>query len=336
MAGYSVSAVNSAFNTLNSSTTNNTNATSNTSNTANHTTSRASTAANDALGKDSFLQLLVAQITNLDPTQDQNSTEYVTQLAQFSSMEQLYNLNQTMTTLAYHSLIGKGATVEDRDKTQHTGIIRGISVDGKGKYSLALEVNETGQNEIKIYSADRLVSVLDSTDNTINSAMLVNSDFLSASSLAEGNKRVVLYTTDENGRAVYTKGNVKSAYIDRGEVKIRVQTLNEDGSAGEIKVFSYASIYKAGDLTDDDMNITEAEQSQPENSNNEASSTESSSNTDSSNSEASETENSTNDVVAETANSSNAVANEPGDSDTEINEEELQRESSILNNILGE
>jgi len=48
------------------------------------------------LGKDDFLQLLVTQMTNQDPLEPMSDTEYIAQLAQFSSLEQLQNLNTNM------------------------------------------------------------------------------------------------------------------------------------------------------------------------------------------------------------------------------------------------
>ncbi|HTT62652.1 MAG TPA: flagellar hook capping FlgD N-terminal domain-containing protein [Bryobacteraceae bacterium] len=45
--------------------------------------------APDNVNEDQFLQLLVAQIQYQDPTNPTDSTTFVTQLAQFSSLEQL-------------------------------------------------------------------------------------------------------------------------------------------------------------------------------------------------------------------------------------------------------
>src|SRR5208337_2798444 len=54
----------------------------------------AAASSTDSLATEStFLKLLVAQIQNQDPTQPADSMQYVTQLAQFSSLEQLININ---------------------------------------------------------------------------------------------------------------------------------------------------------------------------------------------------------------------------------------------------
>lgn len=52
----------------------------------------SATAANSALGKDAFLQLLVTQMQYQDPLDPQDNSEYLAQLAQFSALEQMTNV----------------------------------------------------------------------------------------------------------------------------------------------------------------------------------------------------------------------------------------------------
>ena len=54
----------------------------------------------DALGRDQFLTLLVAQLQNQDPMNPAEGTEFTSQLAQYSQLEQLMNLNDTMGGMA--------------------------------------------------------------------------------------------------------------------------------------------------------------------------------------------------------------------------------------------
>ena len=50
------------------------------------------------LDKDAFLKLLVTQLQNQDPLSPMEDREFIAQMAQFSSLEQMQNLNDTMKT----------------------------------------------------------------------------------------------------------------------------------------------------------------------------------------------------------------------------------------------
>jgi flagellar basal-body rod modification protein FlgD len=56
-------------------------------------------AAQDIMGKEDFLTLLVAQLQNQDPLNPDEPTEFTAQLAQFSSLEQLFNMNESLDNL---------------------------------------------------------------------------------------------------------------------------------------------------------------------------------------------------------------------------------------------
>lgn len=69
----------------------------------------------DALGRDAFLTMMVAQLQNQDPLSPMDGTEFSSQLAQFSQLEQLLNLNETMTSLK--------ASFDDNSTRDVTGYI---------------------------------------------------------------------------------------------------------------------------------------------------------------------------------------------------------------------
>ena len=52
-----------------------------------------------SLGEDAFMQLLVTQLKNQDPTQPQDGSAFVAQLAQFTQLEKLTSMNETLTKL---------------------------------------------------------------------------------------------------------------------------------------------------------------------------------------------------------------------------------------------
>ena len=65
----------------------------------------------DALGNETtFLQLLVTEIKNQDPTQPMDSTTFLTQLAQFSQLEQTAGIRQDIETGTYDAPSGAAST----------------------------------------------------------------------------------------------------------------------------------------------------------------------------------------------------------------------------------
>jgi flagellar basal-body rod modification protein FlgD len=75
------------------------------------TSTDASIDSTDSLGNETtFLQLLVAQIQNQDPTQPMDSSTFLTQLAQFTQVEQLIGIRQDVQELDPATTSGTAAT----------------------------------------------------------------------------------------------------------------------------------------------------------------------------------------------------------------------------------
>ncbi len=62
-------------------------------------TQKTETKKNDELGKEAFLQLLVAQLKNQDPLDPQDNSSYIAELAQFSALEQMTNVASNLEDL---------------------------------------------------------------------------------------------------------------------------------------------------------------------------------------------------------------------------------------------
>ncbi len=115
--------------------------------------SGSSSLKESVMGKQEFLTLLVAQLQNQDPLNPDEPTEFTAQLAQFSSLEQLFNLNESMNNLVTSnansdrlstlSTIGKEVVYQD-GTFNFTGdpVTLGYQLDGQAKeVTLALQLN---------------------------------------------------------------------------------------------------------------------------------------------------------------------------------------------------
>ena len=87
------------------------------------------TSGNSELGKDAFLQLLVAQLQHQDPMKPMEDTAFIAEMAQFSSLEQMQNMNKLLEKQQLFgqlsqaaNMIGKHVEVADPEK----GSVRGI------------------------------------------------------------------------------------------------------------------------------------------------------------------------------------------------------------------
>ncbi len=74
---------------------------------ATSTVSKETNKGDTALGKDDFLQLLVAQMKYQDPLEPTSNTEYIAQYATFSEVEQMQNMSQSMDLSRASSLVGQ-------------------------------------------------------------------------------------------------------------------------------------------------------------------------------------------------------------------------------------
>jgi flagellar basal-body rod modification protein FlgD len=93
----------------------------------------ATTTGPKSLGKDDFLKLLIAQMRNQDPMKPMDDTQTIAQMAQFSALEAMQNLNQTMqqnnnvqTIFQAGAMIGKYVQASQSDGTNVTGAVSGV------------------------------------------------------------------------------------------------------------------------------------------------------------------------------------------------------------------
>lgn len=117
--------------------------------------------AKNGMDKDAFLQLLVAQMKYQDPLEPTSNTEYISQYATFSQVEQMQNMAATMELTRASSMVGKLVAVETTDSSGNAKQIQG---------TVEYVTYENGKAFVSInnalYSVDDVIAVIDQTYQT--------------------------------------------------------------------------------------------------------------------------------------------------------------------------
>ena len=94
--------------------------------------------SNSSLDKDAFLQLLVAQMQYQDPLEPTSNTEYMAQLAQFSTVEELQNMSDTFSNNQAMNLTGQYVILNVPDSagniSQVSGLVDYVTLSGGKTY----------------------------------------------------------------------------------------------------------------------------------------------------------------------------------------------------------
>ena len=99
----------------------------------------ASTRQAGMVDKDMFLRLLVAQVQHQDPTSPTDSTQWLSQMAQFSTVEQLTNMAKTNADAAASAkvdqsvgLLGRTVTYPGSDGSLVSGVVQHVDITAAG------------------------------------------------------------------------------------------------------------------------------------------------------------------------------------------------------------
>jgi len=108
------------------------------------------------LTKDSFLQLLVAQLTHQDPLQPTDTNSMMQMETEFSTVEQLTNLNSTMTSVQSSgqlsqavALLGHTLDYVDAQGSPQTGVAGSVTVASDGSVQIAVGNDKIGLADVR-------------------------------------------------------------------------------------------------------------------------------------------------------------------------------------------
>lgn len=146
---------------------------------------------NESLNMQDFLNLLVAQMTNQDAMNPMDNTEFISQMAQFSSLQAMSDLTEMAMQGQATSLIGKNVVVADYDNMGQMiiqeGIVQRVTIFGR---ETKLYVNDTEysySNVMEIKEAEKLVveedPVLEMLGNILEGINNLNDSYSSSNEI---------------------------------------------------------------------------------------------------------------------------------------------------------
>ena len=94
--------------------------------TASQSSVKQASASKNGMDKEAFLQLLVAQMKYQDPLEPTSNTEYISQYATFSQVEQMQNMSATLELSRASSMVGKQVLIQTTDSAGNTKEVQGM------------------------------------------------------------------------------------------------------------------------------------------------------------------------------------------------------------------
>lgn len=160
------------------------------------------------LGKDAFLSILVSQLQNQDPLSPMDDTDFIAQMAQFSSLEQMQALNSSFTANQATGMIGQYvyAEIVDKDSGQKVpvfGKVDGVSMTDGEAYLLIGDTNVPVNKVLEVYNSQALEKT-DISQTLLQSSGLIGKNVTGQAAL--------------NGETVAVQGIVERLSVSDGIV----------------------------------------------------------------------------------------------------------------------
>lgn len=192
------------------------------------------------MDKNAFLKILSAELSNQDPQNAKDGTEFVAQMAQFAGLEQMANLNSSMRLTGANSLIGKEVTLRkyDDNGNLYSGQVKNVVKSGDEiKINVAVGTKKDANGNIvdkyEEFSLSDVTQIKESS-STLNSISSSN-NLLNAAAII--GKTVEIDEKDSNDKN-YT-GVVKGILRDTEGIKVNVQI-----GEGQTKEFSFDEVIR--------------------------------------------------------------------------------------------
>ena len=127
-----------------------------------------------SLGKDDFLKLLVTQLSHQDPTQPVQDQQFIAQMAQFSSLEQMQNISTSVVQMSDRQafgLVGKFIMGVDSETGQiQNGIAEAIIYDESNKPFVRVNGKAIAVKDVKVIGDANLLTRSPGVNPSANTA----------------------------------------------------------------------------------------------------------------------------------------------------------------------
>lgn len=197
----------------------------------------------EMVSSDTFLSLLVAEMTNQDPMEPTSNTEFVTQMAQFTSLQ--YSKDSATYSMSNYasSLVGKTVTASKMDGSKQvtkTGVVESVMKSGK-TYTLKIDgVSFDISNVTSIGTTSD-----SSTGNTSSGSSL--GELIARASMMIGMSATV--NPGVEGGSLLDSGIISSIQVKDGQVRV---IINDKGYLlDDIVEVAYPTIDSGDDNTSD-------------------------------------------------------------------------------------
>lgn len=166
----------------------------------------------DQLGKDEFMKILVVQLQNQDPLNPMEDREFISQMAQFSTLEQIQNLNSSIALSSAYALVGKNIVAEVLSEDGKSNDVIFGKVDAV--YSSSGDIFLTvGDRHIKFNNE---IGVVDDGNRALSDMIINGANIIG--------KYVTAEVTDEEGEQTTISGVVEKVSIDNNKVQLTVDS----------------------------------------------------------------------------------------------------------------
>jgi len=162
------------------------------------------TTAQSQLGKDEFMKLLIVKLQNQDPLNPTDDESFIADLAQFSSLEQMENMNGGISDL---SLLQSNATNTSMvNYIGKTAILAGDTINlESGVSTINYELpNNAATVDISIYSENGqlIKTIQQSSIQAGDNTLMWNGQNEQGLDMPEGRYKIKITATDDNGNSI--------------------------------------------------------------------------------------------------------------------------------------